>query len=134
MPSEWPRSAVAAEMYAIGVALLVLNRGGEGGVPHPAGSFRVVADCEAVVRMATPGSRALFSEKSKFAAAMEKHTGGDKNRPVVFLCLGPECWESYNACLHALEAGYKEVMWYRGGRQAWVAARLDGPTPETIAW
>jgi len=57
-----------------------------------------------------PGAGARFgrAENFRFAAALEKITGGDKNRPIVFLCLSSECWESYNACLHALEAGYHQ--------------------------
>jgi PQQ-dependent catabolism-associated CXXCW motif protein len=79
-------------------------------------------------------SRFFGAEKSRFAAALEKLVGGDKNRPVVFLCLSSECWESYNACLHALEAGYKDVLWYRGGTNAWGGASLDRKTPERVGW
>jgi rhodanese-related sulfurtransferase len=41
-------------------------------------------------------SRFYGAEKSRFAAALEKLVGSDKNRPIVFLCLSSECWESYN--------------------------------------
>ena len=49
-------------------------------------------------------------------------TGSDKKRPVVFYCLSSECWMSYNAALHAVEAGYEHVLWYRGGTEAWKGA------------
>ena len=54
-----------------------------------------------------------------FRRTLERVSGGDKTRPVVFLCLSSECWKSYNACIHAIEAGYADVLWYRGGTNAW---------------
>lgn len=48
----------------------------------------------------------------------------DKAAPVVFYCLSWECWLSYNAALLAIELGYRNVMWYRGGAQAWNDAGL----------
>jgi PQQ-dependent catabolism-associated CXXCW motif protein len=74
------------------------------------------------------------AEKSRFSAALEKLTGGDKTRPLVFLCISSECWLSYNASLHALEAGYKDVIWYRGGTNAWTGASLEWKKPESVNW
>jgi len=74
------------------------------------------------------------AEKSRFSAALEKLTGGDKTRPLVFLCISSECWLSYNASLHALEAGYKDVIWYRGGTNAWTGASLERKKPESVSW
>ena len=74
------------------------------------------------------------AEKSRFSTAIEKLTAGDKSRPVIFLCLNSECWLSYNAALHALEAGYKDVIWYRGGTNAWRGASLEWKTPESVSW
>jgi len=73
-------------------------------------------------------------EKIKFEAALNKLTGTDKNRPLVFLCLNSECWVSYNAALHALEAGYKDVIWYRGGTIAWTAAKFGVAAVQNVAW
>ncbi|HNC91792.1 MAG TPA: rhodanese-like domain-containing protein [Anaerolineales bacterium] len=74
------------------------------------------------------------AEKSRLAAALEKLSSGDKARPLVFLCLSSECWLSYNASLHALEAGYKDVIWYRGGTNSWTGASLEWTKPERIDW
>jgi PQQ-dependent catabolism-associated CXXCW motif protein len=74
------------------------------------------------------------AEKSRFAAALEKLTAGDKSRSLVFLCLSSECWLSYNAALHALEAGYSNVTWYRGGINSWKAARLPLNAVERFSW
>ncbi|MEQ1772306.1 MAG: caspase family protein [Burkholderiales bacterium] len=68
------------------------------------------------------GSGFGSAEKSRFVSAMEKLTSGDKRRPLVFLCLNSQCWLSYNAALHAIEAGYTNVYWYRGGTDAWRGA------------
>lgn len=74
------------------------------------------------------------AEKSRFSVALEKLTGGDKSKPIIFLCISFECWLSYNASLYAVEAGYKDVIWYRGGTNAWGGASLDRATPELIKW
>jgi PQQ-dependent catabolism-associated CXXCW motif protein len=60
---------------------------------------------------------------------LDKLTGGDKARPMVFFCASSQCWLSYNAALRAVAAGYQNVYWYRGGVEAWVAAGL--PTAKT---
>jgi PQQ-dependent catabolism-associated CXXCW motif protein len=48
----------------------------------------------------------------------------DKAAPLVLYCLSWECWLSYNVALNALDLGYKNVLWYRGGGQAWDEANL----------
>lgn len=79
-------------------------------------------------------SQFYAAEKGRFSASLEKLTAGDKTRPIVFLCISSECWLSYNASLHALEAGYKDVIWYRGGTNAWVGANLERKPPEVVKW
>ncbi|MGE0313503.1 MAG: rhodanese-like domain-containing protein [Lautropia sp.] len=51
-------------------------------------------------------------------------TRGRTDLPLVFYCLSRECWMSYNAALRAIRAGYTNVLWYRGGVEAWTAAGL----------
>lgn len=48
----------------------------------------------------------------------------DRNRPVVFLCNGPECWKSYKAAHQARQAGFQQVHWFRGGMPEWRAGNL----------
>ena len=74
------------------------------------------------------------AEKRRLAQALEAATQGDKQRPLVFLCLSSECWLSWNAALHALEAGYTDVLWYRGGTEAWHGASLDLVEVAATAW
>ncbi|HLZ84914.1 MAG TPA: caspase family protein [Caulobacteraceae bacterium] len=47
---------------------------------------------------------------------------GNRGVPLVFFCAGAKCWESYNAALRAIHAGFTNVYWYRGGLEAWAAA------------
>ncbi|UZG42735.1 rhodanese-like domain-containing protein [Caldimonas thermodepolymerans] len=49
----------------------------------------------------------------------------DKNKPTVFACNGAECWKSYKASRVALQQGFKEVYWFRGGLPEWEAAGLE---------
>ena len=39
-------------------------------------------------------------------------------------CQGTYCWMSYNAALRAINLGYTNVLWYRGGIEAWKQAGL----------
>ncbi|MBL8388851.1 MAG: hypothetical protein JNK17_11595 [Hydrogenophaga sp.] len=82
------------------------------------------------------GGEAPFyaAEKARFSAALEKLTEGDKTRAIVFLCLSSECWLSYNASLYAIDAGYKDVLWYRGGTNAWAGASLEASSPQELVW
>ena len=72
---------------------------------------------------AEPGS---FDDQTQqqFARLLEQVTRGNANAPLVFYCQGPQCWMSYNASLRAIALGYRNVLWYRGGTQAWQHAGL----------
>ena len=71
--------------------------------------------------------------QEKLAASLQEATGGDKGRTVVFFCQGAQCWLSHNASLRALALGYRDVVWYRGGIEAWEAAGLPMVRPR-LAW
>jgi PQQ-dependent catabolism-associated CXXCW motif protein len=62
--------------------------------------------------------------QDNLAQTLDEQTEGDLSTPIVFFCAGAECWESYNASLRAIHAGYTNVYWYRGGLAAWAAAKL----------
>jgi PQQ-dependent catabolism-associated CXXCW motif protein len=51
-------------------------------------------------------------------------TNNDLSFAIVFFCQGSECWESYNAGLRAINMGFTNVYWYRGGLAAWQEAGL----------
>ena len=48
----------------------------------------------------------------------------DKAKPTVFACNGAECWKSYKASRVALQRGFTQVYWFRGGLPEWEAAGL----------
>ena len=81
------------------------------------------------------GSGSGFDDETqeKLAAALQEATGGDMGRTVVFFCEGVQCWLSHNASLRALALGYGDVVWYRGGIEAWEAAGLPMVRPR-LAW
>jgi len=65
----------------------------------------------------------------EFGQYLQQVTQGQKDRPLVFYCQSTQCWMSYNAALRASRMGYSQVLWYRGGIEAWKAAgqRVQGP-------
>ncbi len=62
--------------------------------------------------------------QQQVAGFLQQVTRGQIEMPLVFYCQSRECWMSYNAALRALRAGYRNVLWYRGGIEAWQAAQL----------
>jgi len=61
----------------------------------------------------------------RLARLLEQVTDGDREAPLVFYCASAECWMSYNAALRAIRAGHRNVLWYRGGLEAWGVAGLS---------
>jgi PQQ-dependent catabolism-associated CXXCW motif protein len=73
-------------------------------------------------------------EEKRFAGAIAGFAAGDKNRPMVFYCVDPECWLSYNAALRAIALGYTNVMWYRGGIAAWRVSEGSMTQSDPFFW
>jgi len=76
---------------------------------------------------AAPASQAgSFSDgtQQQFGQYLQQATGGNKEVALVLYCQSRECWMSYNAALRAINLGYRNVLWYRGGIEAWQAAGL----------
>ena len=73
--------------------------------------------------LSQPGS---FNDAAQQQAVqmLAQRTQGRKDVALVFYCLSRECWMSYNAALRAINAGYTNVLWYRGGIEAWKMAGL----------
>lgn len=87
--------------------------------PHP----MTLRDAVYLPQAGLPGSfRDSYQRETE--TALERATGGKKNRPLIFFCAGAICWESYNAVLRAREAGFRNLYWYRGGLASWTAAGL----------
>jgi rhodanese-related sulfurtransferase len=58
-------------------------------------------------------------------------TKGNRDFPIVFYCEGVRCWESYNAAVRAITAGFTNVYWYRGGITAWYNTEHPTQRPAT---
>ena len=66
-----------------------------------------------------------------FKTQLERLTGGDRGKAVLFYCL-ERCWMSWNAAKRALEYGFTNVIWYPDGTDGWAAAGhpLERKQPE----
>lgn len=81
----------------------------------------IIPGAEYAVPAAQPGS---FNDQNQqaFGRYLQQVTQGKAETPLVFYCLSSHCWMSYNASLRAINLGYRNVLWYRGGIEAWKAA------------
>ena len=41
--------------------------------------------------------------------------------PVAFYCNGPKCGRSANSARIAVQCGYQQIFWFRGGIEEWTA-------------
>lgn len=48
----------------------------------------------------------------------------DKNAPLMMYCDGTICWKSYKSATLAIQNGWKNVYWFRGGFPEWKEAGL----------
>ena len=62
-------------------------------------------------------------EETYLRTNLERLTGRDRSRSIVFYCLA-QCWMSWNAARRALAWGYASVIWYPDGTDGWEAAGL----------
>lgn len=83
------------------------------------------------------GAGASFDDATQEAAVHQRFEGlvraaaPDPEQPLVFYGGARSGWLSANAALRAVQAGYTQVYWYRGGLPAWTAAGL--PTVGKVA-
>ncbi|MBX3635569.1 MAG: hypothetical protein KF683_09325 [Rubrivivax sp.] len=101
--------------------LVALLRGGAKGRPLV---FDVLGGAEKLpgALMAVPAHQAGgFDDavQQEFGRFLQQVTQGRAERPLVFYCASTQCWMSYNAALRAVRLGYRQVLWYRGGIEAW---------------
>lgn len=77
-----------------------------------------------------PGAASIaYREKSEkvadFDASLDKFDvdklPADKNAKIVFYSDGPAGWKSYKAAVLTVNAGYKNVMYFRGGYTDWIS-------------
>ena len=71
---------------------------------------------------ASQGGHFSDQVQQQFNQFLQQATRGNKQVPLVVYCQSVECWMSYNAALRAINLGYSNVLWYRGGIAAWKQA------------
>lgn len=99
------------------------------------GGPEVIPGANPAAWLAQPGA---FNDgiSGQFAQLLQQATQGRKDTPLIFYCLSTQCWMSYNASLRAINLGFTNVLWYRGGIEAWksaglpVAAAQQGYSPQ----
>lgn len=93
------------------------------------GGQEILPGAYAASPAAAPGS---FNDQTQqeFGQFLTQVTGGNKQVPLLFYCQSPQCWMSYNASLRAINMGYTQVLWYRGGIEAWKKAGLPTEYPQ----
>jgi hypothetical protein len=51
-------------------------------------------------------------------------TGDNRDQPIIAMGWSSERFDGYNLTLRLIALGYRNVFWYRGGREAWEVAGL----------
>ena len=80
------------------------------------------------IRIPSAGNSGTFEDDTQVNLKMRLKNliqRGFRHQTWYFFCLSSMCWESYNASLRALHAGYRNVYWYRGGLSAWATAETQ---------
>lgn len=90
-----------------------------GSLPHP-------NTIPTAARMAYAGAGGALDDKiqQKMSTDLAKIVGTTWNTAIIFFGADAKSWEGYNAALRAIEIGYPNVYWYRGGLAAWQAQNL----------
>lgn len=69
-----------------------------------------------------PGAKSAASYYDSADSSLDtSFLGSDKSDRIVFYSHGTTGWKSYWAAMRAVEAGYSNVMWMRGGFAEWAA-------------
>jgi PQQ-dependent catabolism-associated CXXCW motif protein len=123
------RLATTREIYE----LVRRTRGDRGSAPR---SFDILGDKERLpgALLAVPaGQPGSFEDSTQreFGQFLQGVMQGRKDLPMIFYCASNQCWLSYNAALRAIKLGYANVLWYRGGLEAWKHAQLPMDTADS---
>jgi TolB-like protein/DNA-binding winged helix-turn-helix (wHTH) protein len=69
-------------------------------------------------------TRGTFTDETQKRLEPKLHrlTGGDLAKPIVAMSFNVARFDGYNLAIRIRHAGYTNVYWYRGGREAWEVA------------
>ena len=82
------------------------------------------------------GHAADFSTELETRLRRKIHdlTRGDLVAPIVTFCRNSERFTGYNLALRLVSMDYRQVHWYRGGVEAWLANGLPDGDLELQDW
>ncbi len=80
------------------------------------------------------GSALPDAWQRRFQAKMHALTDGDLSAPIVAFCTNSERFTGYNLACRLVPLGYRNVFWYRGGREAWSVAGLPEAELSVHEW
>ena len=106
-----------------GLVALVQNRPMPFAMLDAGGGGEALPGAVSAAQAAQPGSFSDAVQKA-FVQQLQQQTGGNKQMPLVVYGQSMNSWLAYNAALRAIAAGYTNVLWYRGGIEAWKLAGL----------
>ena len=86
------------------------------------------------LRDAGIGGSVTDEVQDRLGRKMAELTGGDLNRPIVALGWNSERFDGHNLALRLVALGYTNVVWYRGGREAWEVAGLPETEVDVQQW
>src|SRR3546814_13085412 len=64
------------------------------------------------------------ADETAFKEELQRRAGS-LDRPIVVFC-EPDCWMSWNAAQRALSYGFRNLIWFPDGVDAWRADGLAG--------
>jgi PQQ-dependent catabolism-associated CXXCW motif protein len=124
--TETPTTIPHGHVISTSEVRTALQRGTLGGSPFILidvleGDHQTIPKANRIPLVGLPGD---FQDETqhRLEGKLKALTGNKLDMPLVFFCMGVKCWESYNACLRAINLGYTQVYWYRGGLSAWRVA------------
>ena len=82
------------------------------------------------------GRGGTFSDQTqdRLRRKLQQLTGGDVTRPIVAAGWNAERFDGHNLTLRLIDLGYRNVFWYRGGREAWEAAGMPEGDLALLDW
>jgi rhodanese-related sulfurtransferase len=72
--------------------------------------------------------------QKRLEAKVRELTGGNIEEPIVAMSFNVSFFDAYNLALRLRHAGYANVYWYRGGREAWEVAGMPETKLDVLDW
>jgi class 3 adenylate cyclase/TolB-like protein len=72
--------------------------------------------------------------QKRLGVKLLKLTSGDMTKPIVAVGWNAASYDGYNLALRICHAGYTNVYWYRGGREAWEVAGKPEEVTTPVDW